>query len=168
MRTLELQGIRKVLVHGDFNNENLSISGFTELNHKGMYHKHKEGAAKRYIDKVFANFAEVAVLEAYPSCENREQNLEEDIGHKSILIRIGRVPRKVIEHKFVNQKKFKKGVREMKGDGIISELTIEDLCDPEMIGAVAQFITEQTTELKGKCEMTVRSAKKQADKKALN
>ena len=104
VRTLELQGIRKVLVHGDFNNENLSISGFTELNHKGMYHKHKEGAAKRYIDKVFANFAEVAVLEAYPSCENREQNLEEDIGHKSILIRIGRVPRKVIEHKFANQK----------------------------------------------------------------
>ena len=56
VRTLELQGIHKVLIHGDFNNVNLSIPGFRELNHKGMYHRHKEGSAKRYIDKVFANF----------------------------------------------------------------------------------------------------------------
>ena len=167
VHALEGQGIRKVLICGDFNSENLTISGFSELNHVGMYHRHKDGGAKKYIDKVFANFAEAQVIEAYPTCENRDQNEAGDLGHKVLLIGVGKRRKPNKPRTAVNQKKFRKLARNIKLDDKIKSLEIDDLCSPELVGAIADFITEKTTEIKTQAESVIRKGTMSVENRTL-
>ena len=48
---MERDGIRKVVVHGDFNLENLSLKHFKEISHPDMYHKHKDGPPRNISTK---------------------------------------------------------------------------------------------------------------------
>ena len=100
--------VRKVVVHGDFNDENFTVPGFRELCDSRMYHRHRPGTAKTFIDKVFANFADVHIRNVYDTCEyvsNPDDN--PDLGHKAVLIQVGRSSGKVKETKIVSMKKFR-------------------------------------------------------------
>ena len=79
---LRKEGIRKVLVTGDFNDEKFSITGFKELAHPDMGHKHNKQAKAHFIDKVFSNFVDVKIMDVLESCENKDSGL----GHKVILL----------------------------------------------------------------------------------
>ena len=161
---LRNDGISKVLVHGDFNAENLTIDGYKEYCHPDAYHKHKEGATKKYIDKVFANFDQVWIEEVYSTCENKGDSGSSDIGHKAILIGIGNRPNKPDLRKIVKLKEFKKRARKIKWD---FKLKIDDVLTKSAIDQAADFITNETILIKNSSEKTVDWSKRSAESKIL-
>ena len=96
-------GVYQSLIIGDFNDTSFKIrlNGFRELTHGKLYHKKNGSTAKRKIDKVFTNIANVGFLEILNSCENVHKRLQDfgkfeevDFGHKTICLWVGAPPQK--------------------------------------------------------------------------
>ena len=91
------QGIRKVIVQGDFNSESFIDLGtnFRELKSNATFHQHNSTTAKKFIDRVFVNFDDVGILEATKTFENKRVGNEDgSLGHKPVFIWIGNKPTK--------------------------------------------------------------------------
>ena len=82
--------VRKLVVHGDFNDPDFYIPDLIELHHPNMYHKADSTSKKSKIDKVFSNMENIKIAEVYETLENKVQNEENDLGHKAIVIMIGK------------------------------------------------------------------------------
>ena len=105
-KELRKEGIRKVLVFGDFNEEQVSLPDFHEIMHQDMAHRHNSNARSKYIDKVFANFRDASIRSVYSTCEHRDREAPLQLGHKSILIQIGRSPTQKTTRSLVSFKKL--------------------------------------------------------------
>lgn len=86
--------LRKIVIQGDFNDEEVEVEGFREITHKKLYHKHNESTNKKRIDKVFVNFPDVGILEVKPTVENIRKDKEEEseLGHKMVVLWVGNKP----------------------------------------------------------------------------
>ena len=92
-------GIHQSIISGDFNDTSfkLPVNGYRELLHPKLYHKKNGSCAKKRIDKVFSNIADVGFLEILNSCENVHKKVgtkfeESDFGHKTIVLWVGAPP----------------------------------------------------------------------------
>lgn len=109
--------VRKMIVLGDFNDEDPIFlqREFRELKNLENYHKHTATSRKTYIDRVFTNFNEVGFLEVLPSIE-RKRNLKKDdeLGHKVYTLYVGTKPSPVAtrKSKFHSMKDLRKLLRE--------------------------------------------------------
>ena len=88
----EEHNVHETVVTGDFNDVDFYVPGLRELRHDKAYHRHETGKAKRFIDKVFTNVAHARIKHVMQSCENRVQDEENDLGHKTIIVTIGQEP----------------------------------------------------------------------------
>ena len=92
-------GVHQTIICGDFNDTRfkLPMNGYRELLHPKLYHKKNGSCAKKRIDKVFSNIADVGFLEILNSCENVHKKVgskfeESDFGHKTIVLWVGAPP----------------------------------------------------------------------------
>ena len=81
----ERAGFLNIVIVGDFNTEKFAISGFHEIKHKNLYHKHNKEAKKTHIDKIYANFKQVKVLDVRNSLEKIAET-DNSLGHKVIVL----------------------------------------------------------------------------------
>ena len=84
-------GCRKIVVSGDFNLEQFSIIGLSEIKHPDAYHRFEKNSGKKFIDKVYSNIQNIRIGAVFQSAENKVQNEMQDIGHKVLAICIGEV-----------------------------------------------------------------------------
>lgn len=108
--------VRNVIVLGDFNDESKIHlgTGFRELKHSQLFHRHNEKARKTYIDRVFTNFFDCGLLDVLDPMENRGVSASgEKLGHKAYLLYLGVPPHraKSRKQKRVNMKKLRKAIR---------------------------------------------------------
>lgn len=89
-------GIRNIIIIGDFNHENVNIRGFREIKHDDAFHKANKTTRKTFIDKCFANFSSCGLIKILPSLENvhNEDGTKSTLGHKVFCIYIGAMPEK--------------------------------------------------------------------------
>ena len=81
-------GVNKFVCAGDFNDEDVSIPGLSEITHPLLSHKHNNTSAACYIDKVFSNLTDVAIIDVMNSLENKGPGL----GHKLFIVKVGKSP----------------------------------------------------------------------------
>lgn len=84
-------GIGKYVICGDFNSSNFYVPGLKEFRHDKMFHQANKNSSKKYIDKVFSNIEDLEIVAILPTCENKHGTEgSEDLGHKTIVIRVGK------------------------------------------------------------------------------
>ena len=93
------RGVHQSIICGDFNDTRFKIpvNGYRELSHPKLYHRKNGSCAKKRIDKVITNIADVGFLEILNSCENVHKKVgakfeESDFGHKTIVLWVGAPP----------------------------------------------------------------------------
>ena len=160
LATLKRNNIKKMVIHGDFNQESVTIPGFRELRHPQMYHKLNASSGKRFIDKVFVNFDQASILDAYPTCENKDDRTADDLGHKAILIRVGARLKEKITKTFVPLKAFKAEVRKLDDSDTLREcvrnVDSQGLLDSVKIEGLAKYITDLTVGIKDRVEVVTK------------
>ena len=158
--------IGKVLIQGDMNDEkhvNLG-PGFREITHRKLFHKANRHTRKTKIDRVWANFDDCGILDVIETAENKEDNEEKDIGHKTIALYVGRKPnlpeKKSIQ--IVNMKELKSVTR-----GTTPNFSINDdfyAEKPEDIDLLTQDFMNVMSKLAKKATKTVKAKHKSAEK----
>ena len=123
-----------------------------------MFHQSNTDSQKTLIDKVFVNFDQVAIDDVYPTCENKEQDVDSELGHKAVLIRIGHKPPPDKGFKAVVWKTFKAKVRELDEDKDLAESIAK--CDPDRLAS-----REAIDELAGKVIQTLQNIVDQSTKR---
>ena len=158
------EGVRKIVVHGDFNDEDFHITGLKEYTHDDMKHKMDATSRAKAIDKVFSNIDNIRIAAVYPTCENKTQNPENTIGHKSIVIEIGNKPAPVTRKVFIN-KKHKKICGELKG---VTPISWQDLAigGNKIIDEASEIIRGMVTKSVEACYITTQAKNKRNNKKA--
>ena len=159
-------GCRKIVVTGDFNLDNFSIFGLSEIKHPDSYHKFEKNSGKRFIDKVFSNISNIKIAAVFQTAENKVQNEAQDLGHKVLAISIGEVKPPLKKSVFINRI-FKKKCSEFKGG---AGFDYQDLIDggEEAIQLTADYLTEIVTNLVSDSFLKTSSSRKRAgDKRAL-
>ena len=136
-------GVRKYCVCGDFNDEKFYVPGLKEVKNSEMAHKFDKKSAPKFIDKVFSNIENIQIGAVFESCENKEQNEERSIGHKTIAIIFGDVKPAVQTGKFINRI-FEKQCDDFKG---ISPFNSHDLIEggPEAIELASDYLVKTIT-----------------------
>ena len=159
-------GVRKYVVFGDFNDENfnLSIDGFREIAHDDMKHKMDSTSRATAIDKVFSNVENIRIAAVYPSCENKTQNEEHTIGHKSIVIEIGDKPEPVEAKIFLN----KKHQTVCSGINGVTPVTWQEMVigGKEIIDQACGIIGDMITDSVEGCYITTQKTSNRNNKKA--
>ena len=86
--------IRKILIQGDMNDEGYANlgNGFREITHRKLYHKANANSRKTRIDRVWANFDKCGILDVLETAENKENNDNDELGHKTIALWVGKKP----------------------------------------------------------------------------
>ena len=86
--------IRKIIIQGDMNDEGpISLgNGFREIIHRKLYHKANASTRKTKIDRVWANFDKCGILDVTETAENKENNESKELGHKTIVLWVGKKP----------------------------------------------------------------------------
>ena len=159
-------GIRKVFIQGDLNDEkHVNIGpGFREVTHRKLFHKSNRHTRKTKIDRVWANFNDFGILDVFETAENKEDNEEKDIGHKTIALYVGRKP-KLPEKKsikIIDMKELKSVTR-----GTTPDFTIKDDFypeSPEDIDALTNDFMTTMSKLSKKATKTVKAKHSSADK----
>ena len=156
--------VRKILVHGDFNDEDFYIPGLKEFTHDDMKHKMDSTSRAKAIDKVFSNMENIRIAAVYPTCENKTQNAEGNIGHKSIVIEIGKKTAPVARKVFIN-KKFKTLCSDLNG---VTPVGWQDLAmgGNEIIDQASCIIGNMIKQAVEACYITTKSKNKRNNKKA--
>ena len=117
--------INNVIVQGDLNDEGNVFLGplFNELTHPDLFHKANHNARKTKIDRIWSNFKSCGILDINQTAENKSDNNNKELGHKTISIWVGKKP-KLPEKKRVNMislKKLKEAVR-----GVSPKFSLDD------------------------------------------
>ena len=95
--------IQQIVIIGDFNEDRIIIPGYAELRHQEWYHKHHEDSVKHTIDKCFANFNKIRILEVHNSVEATAIT-DPDCGHKVVVLILFDPP-PVVERSVLSYKK---------------------------------------------------------------
>ena len=87
--------IKNFIIQGDFNSEekvNLG-HGFTEHEHRKLFHQHNSTTRKTKIDRVWSNYADCGILDILKTVENKVKDNEDgSLGHKFIVLWFGKKP----------------------------------------------------------------------------
>ena len=137
--------VGKYVVHGDFNDPDFYIPNLIELHHPKMFHKADSTSKKSNIDKVFSNIENIRIAEVYDTLENRVQNEENNLGHKAILIMIGKRDESVERDVFINRI-YKKECSNFHG---VTPWTWEDLVrgGTEAVVLASDYLTSVISDL---------------------
>ena len=103
-------GVNKFVCAGDFNDENFCIPGLPEITHPLLSHKHNNASTPCFIDKVFSNLKDVAIIDVMNSLENKGPGL----GHKLFIVRVGKAktsPSKII--KIIKPARLRKAAKQI-------------------------------------------------------
>ena len=157
-------GVRKIVVHGDFNDEDFFIPNLKEFTHEDMKHKMDATSRAKSIDKVFSNLDNLRIAAVYPSCENKTQNEERTLGHKSIVIEIGKKSVPVARKVFIN-KKYKTLCSDLNG---VTPITWQELASggKEAISQASEILKGMIVQSVNACYITTKSKSKRNNKKA--
>ena len=94
--------------------------GTQELRDVDFYHKHNSSSRKTRIDRIFTNIASARILQVFSTLENKAEyqdadgNTSNDLGHKPVLIRLGRDKKSKNNRKRFSCKNYKKAVIKFK------------------------------------------------------
>ena len=154
---LRANGIRNVIVFGDFNDEKFNLgAGFRELIDNRWTHRLNRFTACKKIDKAFANFADVGVLDILPSAENKN---DDESGHKVAAFWVGAKPelcettRK--DYEICSLRLLKDNCKEAKLELMDIDAEHDDVKDPFFLDKVAKNFTEEFSKLVQKSRTTV-------------
>ena len=85
MDQLRSKGVTKFVCIGDFNNEEIEITGLKQISHPLLSHKHNHCSDPKFIDMVFSNIDQTVIVAVDDSVENKGPGL----GHKFFVVRVG-------------------------------------------------------------------------------
>ena len=164
--------IRKIIIQGDMNDEsfvNLGV-GFREIIHQKLFHKANHTSRKTKIDRVWANFDKCGILDITETAENKENNAEKELGHKTITLWIGKKPSRPAKKTInvIDCKKLKSIVRGDKPDFEFENADCEDVSSPEGMDLIIEDFNEVMNKYATKAKKSISISNTSADKVFLN
>ena len=162
--------VSKVFIQGDFNDEaNVNMGlGFRELTHRKLFHKANRNTRKTRIDRVWANFNDFGILDVIETAENKVDNPDKELGHKTIALYLGKRPKLPAKKsiKIIDMKELKSLTR-----GTVPDFSINDDFYPKTsddINLMTQDFMNTMANLSKKATKTVKTNNNSAEKVFLN
>ena len=151
-----------IIAIGDFNAAKFDIPGFREHKHKDWYHKHSATSGRKHIDKCFANFDDVKIMEVRTSLEKSAET-DPELGHKIVVIRAFE-PRPAKLRTSINYSKLGRLARNKQYTDTLDEKLTEEFWKDTHSAYEEGHSTTAQTNIEQAAELLIESTKTLIDK----